>query len=251
MSTSIARAFSDAAKLYDIYATQQREVCTALAELVTDLVADDALVLDAGCGTGYLAAHLKDRRISWDVLGLDVSEGMCQLADEHMPCVVAHMQALPLQNNSLDMVFSSLSLQWVEDIEYTFVQFYDALKSGSFVAISSYGDGTLSELASSFSAVDNAAHVRTFHPIRNYVDAMMRAGFNIEQIKQETMIRQDADLLSLLRYLKHIGAHTLGDGRRKSLMTPRQLQRVEEHYLAQYGEIRSGWNVVYIIARKP
>ena len=55
----VRRGFSRAAATYDLHATLQREVLEETAALLLPLLVSEARILDAGCGTGYLAKRLK------------------------------------------------------------------------------------------------------------------------------------------------------------------------------------------------
>jgi SAM-dependent methyltransferase len=69
-------------------------------------------VLDAGCGTGRVAAHLRARGV--DVLGLDLSVGMLAAARDHhptLPVVAGALEALPLRSAAVAGVLAWYS--WI------------------------------------------------------------------------------------------------------------------------------------------
>lgn len=52
------------------------------AEALLPLVADGAEILDAGCGTGLVAIELKKRNDSLRIDGIDLTQGMLELAEK-------------------------------------------------------------------------------------------------------------------------------------------------------------------------
>jgi ubiquinone/menaquinone biosynthesis C-methylase UbiE len=99
-----------------VFASRSRpgwdEDVAALVEVVAAL--PPARTLDVACGTGFLTRHLRG-----EVVGLDASEGMIEIASARMPAstfVVGDALALPFADGSFDRVFTG--------------HFYDHLQPG-------------------------------------------------------------------------------------------------------------------------
>jgi SAM-dependent methyltransferase len=77
----------------------------ALLDVFAELTAGGTVV-DAGCGPGHVAAYLAARGA--EVLGVDLSPGMCAVAgrDSVLPVLAADMTALPFQDAALAGVVS-------------------------------------------------------------------------------------------------------------------------------------------------
>src|SRR5690606_2091788 len=162
----IRRAFSRAADGYDAAAALQAEVRTRLLESLAYL--DDtvpAVVLDVGSGTGHAAAAMKKRWPGAQVLAIDLALPMLRQARRQsgwrrpLARVCADARALPLAEASVDVIFSNLCLQWVEDLPAVFAGFRRVLRPGGLLLCSSFGPETLSELRQAFAGADPAAHV--------------------------------------------------------------------------------------------
>ena len=61
---------------------------------------------------------------------------------------------IPIKNNSLDLVYSILGLNTVNDLPGTFKQIYNSLKPGGLFIATFWGEGTLSPLAESLAYAD-------------------------------------------------------------------------------------------------
>ncbi|HET7373103.1 MAG TPA: methyltransferase domain-containing protein, partial [Gemmatimonadaceae bacterium] len=93
-------------------------------------------VLDAGCGTGRLTALLAERLPHGQVVALDRSSNMTQMASstlspfrEHAAVVLADLVALPFAE-AFDVVFSTATFHWVLDHDRMFANLFGALKPG-------------------------------------------------------------------------------------------------------------------------
>jgi malonyl-CoA O-methyltransferase len=228
--------FSSAATRYDVHALLQQQV---LRKLVSTLsLAPQARVLDGGCGTGMLHRLLD----SAEVISLDLAYAMCaQAAKYGANTVNATLHQLPFPDNSMDAVVSSLVLQWVHHWQGALAEMRRVLKPGGVMAVSTFGAGTLKELKASFAAVDGHAHISDFLPASAF-------------LAQETVTQYVPDVQTLMRQLKAIGARNKLSQRSRSLMTPRQLARVEDYYRAQFGTAQGlpvTWEILTSISGKP
>jgi ubiquinone/menaquinone biosynthesis C-methylase UbiE len=89
-----------------VFASRSRpgwdEDVAALVEVVAAL--PPARTLDVACGTGFLTRHLRG-----EVVGLDASEGMIEIARSRMPSssfLVGDALALPFEDGSFDRIFT-------------------------------------------------------------------------------------------------------------------------------------------------
>ncbi|MBN1258565.1 class I SAM-dependent methyltransferase [Candidatus Peregrinibacteria bacterium] len=86
-------------------------------------------VLDAGAGTGRLALRLK--KAGAEVTALDISSDMLDLLqkkDPEITIVEGDVEAMPLPDGTFDMVFSSLTLVHLKEIEPFLDECYRVLK---------------------------------------------------------------------------------------------------------------------------
>ncbi|RLJ71000.1 malonyl-CoA O-methyltransferase [Hydrogenivirga caldilitoris] len=108
MKRAYSLRFSRSAKTYEKWALPQRETALRLVELVRP----SGVILDLGCGTGFVSSLLPDRCVT---LGLDLSDKMAQAYRERFgTAVVGDAENLPFKDKSFDFVLSNFSLHWTE-----------------------------------------------------------------------------------------------------------------------------------------
>ena len=123
----IAQAFDRGASEYLTLARAQHVMASRLFETLPTTLPDAAVVLDLGCGPGQWTRELACHYPTARCLGLDLSMAMLREASRspdtpprHLtPCNVqppihwlrGDAERLPVADNSLDLVFSSLAVQ--------------------------------------------------------------------------------------------------------------------------------------------
>ncbi|MBN2086906.1 class I SAM-dependent methyltransferase [Candidatus Peregrinibacteria bacterium] len=94
-------------------------------------------VLDAGAGTGRLSVKLK--KAGADVTALDISPEMLHLLSQKnhdIKTIEGDMEDMPLEDESFDMVFSTLAMVHLKKIEPFMDEVYRVLKDdGIFVLV--------------------------------------------------------------------------------------------------------------------
>ena len=241
----IRHAFARAAAGYDAAATLQAAVEARLLESLdyrdqrSGTVAPPRVVLDIGCGPGRAAATMQARWPTARVLALDVALPMLRESRRRHPQrwfrrgvapVCADIRALPLAADSVDIVFSNLCLQWVEDLPAVFAGFRQVLRPGGQLLLSTFGPQTLYELRDAFAQADAVPHVSPFASIAQVGDALMAAGFRDPVLDRELSTTHYPDLSALMRALQAIGATNALQSRRRTLTGKSRFARVAAAY---------------------
>ncbi len=96
-------------------------------------------VLDAGCGTGWLAAGLRRAAPHVHVLGVDLSEGMLGRARAAgaWPLLQADAQRLPLGDASVDLIVSRGVLHHLPDVPAALAEWHRVLRPAGAVVVTS------------------------------------------------------------------------------------------------------------------
>ena len=262
----IARSFSRAAQSYDANAELQREVAAEVAAVARGWLASSTSrgaegakaaggevpyfnhspssyrILDVGCGTGELLRLLRspagseEERFSPRLHGCDISSAMLEVAAERVDSTVelkeCDFESLPYEDESFDLLISSLAYQWSGDLTEALKEASRVLKRGGLFVASIIGDGSLEELtaaiqmASGGAAKEDKGHgspLMTFYTTGDVEEALTLSGLSFGDggdggewgygigvggvgAREETVIKHYPDMWSLMHRLKGIGA---------------------------------------------
>tara|TARA_R110000737_G_scaffold310842_2_gene319670 strand:+ start:527 stop:1312 length:786 start_codon:yes stop_codon:yes gene_type:complete len=226
----IARSFGSASASYDISARLQRYCGKHLMPWLPNR--NDLTVLDLGAGTGFFTELLASRY--QQVIGLDISKKMLRFAQENRDQTITWLEAdaykIPLQDKSVDFVYSNLMIQWCDPLDTVINEVMRVLKPGGLFVFSTLVDGTLFELKSSWAQVDNDEHVIDFKPegaIRALLDGNDRKLLNA---KQQDIVLEYENVLHLARELKGLGASHVPKKRSKGLAGKENWQKMSQSY---------------------
>jgi malonyl-CoA O-methyltransferase len=248
----VRRNFARAAATYEQHDALQREVQTDLLGRLDFYLQAPGRVLDVGAGTGRGSALLKKRYPKAQVIAVDLAQPMLHAARKHQGLlrpfqrVCAEATALPLPDRSVDVLYSNLCFQWIDDLAALFGECVRVLKPGGLLAFSSFGPDTLKELRAAWAAVDEHSHVGRFLDMHDVGDAMVNAGLRDPVLDVNRYTLTYSEPRALLRELKGLGA-THADRARERQLTGKSHYRA---MLAAYeamrvdGRIPATWEVV-------
>jgi len=255
----VRRSFGRAARDYDASAVLQARVREQLLERLDLVRLEPVVVVDLGAGTGRASRALKDRYRTGEVVAVDLSEGMLGEAARRQRLlrrfrrVCADAAALPLQDGSVDLLFSNLMLQWCNDPDAVFRECRRVLRPGGLLTFTTFGPDTLVELRRAWSAADGHTHVNRFIDMHDLGDALVRAGLAepVLDVERFTLTYETAH--QLMRDLKAIGAHNSNAGRPRGLTGRSAFARMTDAYEAfrREGRLPATYEVVYGQAWRP
>jgi len=260
----VRRAFSRAARSYDAAAGLQHAIEARLLESLDYLEArKPEVVLDLGCGPATAAVAMQRRWPKARVLALDLALPMLRESVAHerwhplrrqVQRVCADVRALPLAEGSVDVVFSNLCLQWIEDLPAVLAGFRRVLRPGGLLLVSTFGPDTLHELRDAFAEVDAAPHVSPFAGIAQFGDALMAAGFRDPVLDRDDTVTWYRDVAELMRALRAMGATNALQARRQTLTGKARFARAAQAYAAhcgQDGRLPATWETITAMAWAP
>lgn len=229
----VKQSFAAAALTYDSVAHLQRAVGTALLQVV-DLTEQSGTLLDIGCGTGFLTHELLTRSNAQHIIALDMALTMLDATRQKLGngvhYVCADAETLPLATHCVDSVFSNLALQWCSDLRAVLTDIRRVLKANGQLALTTFGTDTLCELKRAWATVDNYQHVNDFLSEQAVVNAVRQAGFRTVYSHRQLYTPRYDSVQTLMRELKHIGAHNILAGRNKQLTRKSTLQAMIAAY---------------------
>ncbi|MCW8831507.1 MAG: malonyl-ACP O-methyltransferase BioC [Gammaproteobacteria bacterium] len=249
----IRRAFDNAAESYDQAAVLQKEVCKRLLEKLDVARLDPAWILDAGTGTGEAVKSLQKKYKKAELVLFDLSESMLQKAvrqgllfrKPHQVC--GNIESLPFANQSFDLLFSNLAMQWCNDLAAALIEFKRVLRPGALLQFATFGPDTLKELRASWQKVDAAVHVNSFIDMHDIGDVLLQAGFAEPVMESEIITVNYREVDTLMQDLRDIGANVTANGHRQGLLTRNMLKQLREAYevYRQDGVLPATYEVVY------
>jgi trans-aconitate 2-methyltransferase len=132
----------------------------------------DEVVLDAGCGSGRVAAELLERLPGGRLIAVDGSAAMIEKARERLGGAVTYLIAdlAELQvAEPVDLIFSTATFHWLTDHDRLFARLHAALRPGGRLVAQCGGQGNVAEYAQ---AIARAAARSEFAPHFEGMSAM-------------------------------------------------------------------------------
>ena len=256
----LRRSFERAAANYDAAAVLQHEVCRRMDERLDLIKHQPAIILDAGSGTGNALPALRARYPKARVIAFDLALAMLQRGRERAEApwwksflrqpanaLCGDIEQLPLASGSVDLVWSNLALQWMNDPDRAFTEFNRVLAPGGLLMFSTFGPDTLKELRASYSDVDPHTHVSRFVDLHDIGDILVKRGFADPVMDMEPFTLTYSDVRALMHDLKAIGAHNVTHTRPPGLTGKSRLAAVTAAYepLRRDGKLPATFEVVY------
>ena len=175
--------------------------------------------------------------------------------------IVADAEALPLREDSLDLVVSALALQFVNDLPGTFVQVRRALKPDGLFLAALIGGDSLIELRQAFAAAEAeleqgaSPHIAPFADVRAIGMLLQRAGFALPVADVERLSVRYQTPFALMQDLRRMGATNPLAERRRTPLRRGTMLRMAEIYAERFsdpdGRVRATFDLVWLSGWKP
>jgi SAM-dependent methyltransferase len=177
------------------------------------------------------------------------------------PFVIADEEALPFGDATLDLVVSTLALQFVNDLPGTLVQIRRALKPDGLLLAALLGGETLAELRESFAAAESettggvSPRVAPFADLRDLGALLQRAGFALPVTDTDRLTVRYDSAFALMRDLRRMGATNILVDRRRRPLRRATLVRMAEIYAQRFadpdGRVRATFEIVWLSGWSP
>jgi len=251
----IKHAFAQAATTYDSAADLQRKVGL---NLLGQIISDDltGVLLDVGCGTGFLSQKLVALSQIEQVIGLDIALPMLHITRHKMDgqkllLVCADAEFLPFADHTINHIVSNLALQWCENLTAVFSDFKRVLQPQGQLLFSTFGEKTLQELKAAWAKVDDCSHVNHFYHADEIGFFLQQTGFQAIEIETKIYLSQYESVMALMHELKALGAHHVIKGGRKTITGKTKMQAMINEYETGHenGLIPATFEIITIKAR--
>ena len=201
------------------------------------------VAVDLGARNGHFFKALadSDARANIDVLiEADLSGRM--LVGRDSLRVVADEERLPFGDSTLDLVTSTLSLHWTNDLVGALIQIRRALKPDGLFVGAIFGGATLTELRQCLLAAEaelsDGASMRV-SPFADAIDAaglLQRAGFALPVADVDRVKVRYSHPIKLLHDLRTMGETSVLIDRSRKPLTRKVLFRAMELYVERFAE---------------
>ena len=234
-TAAVRRSFDRAAPTFDAAAVLHAEVRGNLLARLDFTKLAPRVVIDAGAGTGHGARALKQRYPNAQVIAVDLSQRMLQVAARRRSWLVpfmrvcAHAGRLPFADGSIDLIVSNLMLPWCSPDD-VLAECRRVLAPRGLLSFTTFGPDTLRELRDAWAQVDKADHVGGFIDMHDIGDALVRSGFASPVLDVERFTLQYRDVRQIAADLKATGSRNPTFGRPKGLASRRKLAALQTAY---------------------
>ncbi len=193
------------------------------------------VLLDMGSKDGYSTAYLlqhypqstihtvEDQPAWFDAF----SSAYCH---SHIHTHVSDLEHLPLADQSVDCVFSSLAVSWSNDFEASVQDWLRVLKPEGMILFSCLGVDTLKECRQSMGAIGRLSSVHAYTDMHWVGDILLAQGYVDPVVHMETLTVHYESLDALWRDLRSTMAVNVRVDRSRGLLTPRQWEAMSTHY---------------------
>ncbi|XP_065595742.1 arginine-hydroxylase NDUFAF5, mitochondrial isoform X1 [Cyrtonyx montezumae] len=237
------------------------EVGGGVADRVLDVPRTFRLALDIGSGRGHVARHL-NREVIEELVQVDVAENVFKSAVEsEIPTVsvVADEECLPFKEDTFDLVVSSLSLHWVNDLPKAFREIHQVLKPDGVFIGAMFGGDTLYELRCSLQLAELereggfSPHVSPFVAVSDLGHLLSRAGFNTLTVDTDEIQVNYPGLFEVMEDLQGMGESNCSWNRKPLLHRDTMLAAAaiyKEMYGNSDGSVPATFQIFYMIGWK-
>lgn len=246
----------------DKYDYLKDEVCSRVADRVYDVSRTFPLALDVGCGKSHIAEYL-----SKDVVGhlflTDISDTslrkkkQCEIPTHS---VLADEEFLPFKENTFDLVLSSMSLHWINDLPGALRQIHRVLKPDGVFIGAMIGGETLYELRCSLQLAELereggfAPHISPYTAVTDLGNLLGQAGFNMLTVDIDEVQVHYPGMLEVMTDLQGMGESNCAWNRKSLLHRDTLLSAAaiyKEMYGSDDGSVPATFQILYLIGWKP
>ena len=221
----------------------QKRVASTLASRLPSL--SRPVMLELGCGTGFLSQQLLERWPDSPLLCSDLTYPMVQrcratLGERPNLCYGVMDGEQPAVLPGFDLIVASMVFQWFAQPLASLAGLFSLLAPGGALAFATLGPGTFPEWQEACTALGLTSGLAQRPSAADWQQAWPAAG--MAQVWEEQMSLHHPTGLAFLQGLRAIGAHLPAPGYRPQ--SPGHLRRLLRH-LERNQEVTMTYHIVY------
>lgn len=239
------------------------EIAARLSDRLDDVRRSFPAMLDLGCHGGETSRALAGRKGIERIVRCDLSPAMAGLAADRAdgPSIAADEEFLPFTDGSFDLIVSTLSLHWVNDVPGALIQARRALKPDGLFIGAMLGGETLFELRRCLMEAELevsggvSPRISPFAEVRDAGALLQRAGFALPVVDTDMITVTYPSPFKLLEDLRGMGETNavLDRPRRPTRRTLfiEAARRYAELYAEEDGRVPATFQVLYLAGWAP
>lgn len=257
----------------------RNEVAGRVVDRLDDVKRDFAVIMDLGANAANLSPLLRSRRGVERLVHVDSSavvleegkrrmklrEGERTSGAPRVEYVATDLeQELPFPDDTFDLVISSLSLHWINNLPFLLSQANRVLKPDGCFLAAMLGGETLQELRSAFAVVDMERlggvipHVSPFVRMKDAGDLLAASGLRMPTVDFDLITCRYPDMFTLMDHLQRMGEQGANLSRTGASNAPvvsryqflAAAAAYESMYKDEDGLLPATFQVIYMIAWK-
>lgn len=195
---------------YNLSACLQKEIAFDLAEALESKISSAKLILDLGCGTGFVSQAIKSINPFATIDGVDISSFQLEQAKPFYKELWQEDISTFKPSKRYDIILSSMCLQWIKnknDVIAKYSPFFFALPT----------ENSLQEITECFKKINQPSPVLKFE-----------LPFNLQPFNKKIYKQKFNTFLEALKHFNHIGAVIKKDNSFK--MSHNQIKEMEKYF---------------------
>lgn len=201
----------------DHYAKHSHTQYDSVQKLLQSLVIrENASVLDVGCGFGNIAAEISATAIRGNVVGVDASQNMIDLAKEKFPTSKypnlkfyrMNAEDIDFASESFDVILCANTLLWVRKAKKALKVMCKTLKNNGRIFILTYSNNTPyaelfdTVLKKHFSSFRKFSAANTMLSEEEYMQTLVTEGMKLEEVCSKEILYKYDSKEDLKNYVK-------------------------------------------------
>ncbi|KAL3995194.1 Methyltransferase domain family protein [Acanthocheilonema viteae] len=201
---------------YNVCQYVKDEIAYRVADKVFDLTKFNDICIDIGCGSGHIAMNLIKENVGV-IIQCDISAGLIRqsksVVDSEVPVlsIIADESMAPFRKKSADLIVSSLSAHWINDLAKWFSRCLSILRPDCPLIGAMLANDTLHELRIALQLAEMerlggiGLHISPFVRADDIGSLMSQAGFGMITIDTDELTVGYPSIFALLYDLQGMG----------------------------------------------
>lgn len=235
----IQKQFNRFASHYDENCWIQTHIGNELIARAQKYLSPASRVLDLGCGSGKITTAFANKTFK-QFFAIDYANDLLKIAEKRLQnfnttILCADFNHIPLADQTIDLVFSNMTLQWSADIAETLNEIHRMLSARGILVFSLPIENTFYELRKSQDLLNNTSSENHFVTRESLLAHLKNSGYELLESEQQNITLTFDDIYELIHSFRKAGAGYQKNS--KSLFRPKKyFQELEEIYRGQFTE---------------